>query len=141
MILIQNIFLLILLFLLQGTIKITYTGYTYRVQDDVVLIPIDSSGQEIPISPPKKLPVWISWTQSTDSTWASALVYHEERCDTMEFINPKKNNGCFLLEKLNGKSCLQSHSIIGRARQHHDSIDISIGSFVSISYYGKRDSM
>jgi hypothetical protein len=129
----QSIFLLISLILLQGTFTITYTGYTYGVQGDVV---VTFPNQNTPAIP-KKLPVWISWTESMDSSWAKAFVYHEGRCDSMEFIRPPKIRR-WILEKLNNEP--RSRSINGHANLKNDSLHIAIGSFSGISYYAVRDS-
>ena len=129
----QSIFLLISFFLLQGTFTITYTGYTFGLQGDVVMI---DPNQKTPPSP-KKLPVWISWTESMDSSWAKAFVYHEGRCDSMEFIQPQKIRG-WILEKLNNEP--RSRIIHGHANINNDSLHIAIGSFSGISYYAVRDS-
>jgi hypothetical protein len=127
---------LFLVFLHQGTFTTTYTGYTYGIQGDVVILdPLTGKPYETP-----KKPVWISWTEDMDSSRANVLVYHEGRCDTMEFIRFPKRNGWFL-EKLNGKSRLESRFVIGHAHKYQDSIDIGIGSFAGIAYYAKKDSM
>ena len=99
---------------------------------------IDSNGIPISFPPLKKLSVRISWTESIDSSWARALVYHENSCDTMDFIRPPKQRGWFL-QKLNNKPRSLSHRIYGEAQQNQDSIHIGIGSFSNISYYGIRD--
>ena len=133
----QCIFFLISFFLLQGTFTVTYTGYTYGIQGDVVETFVDSNGKEILRAAPKKLPVWISWTESMDSSWAKAFVYHEGRCDSMEFIQPPKIR-VWILEKLNNEP--RSRIIHGFANLNNDSLHIAIGSFSGISYYAVRDS-
>ncbi len=38
-----------------------------------------------PYAPPPKIPVWITWSESRDSTWAQAEVIYGNTCDTIEF--------------------------------------------------------
>jgi|SRR5579864_4969947 len=128
----RSYIILAALIFIQGTFKIQYKGFTYGMLGDVVLL--DDAGKP-PHQP--KIPAWITWTESTDSTWAQAEVIYGSRCDTMEFTRFSRSLGWFL-KSFSGSS--DRHLYNGIAQQNNDSIHIGIGSFAGISFYGKRDS-